>query len=203
MPWLSRLFRRLFTNCGGFSPLPVAESRCTEIAYRDLPLLVEMERGASDRPWGENELRVHMNIYRSWAGRILWLGDTAVAYIIYVQLPKVTYIARLVVIPLFRGRGYAAKLLAHVRSTAIGWGRDGCQCLVRETDLVAQKFLQHAGFRCIYLIRNDYADGRDCLVFYRAAYQDASEVREGDRGEADRGTVVSGMREDHLGGSAG
>ena len=185
---------------GETAPVAVGdEPRCTGVGHNDLPVLLSMERQL-ERPWAEEDLKAHMGVYRSWAGRILWRGKEPVAYVLYEQVPKATSLTRLAVVPGARGCGYALQLLEHVRNIAIGWGRAGCQCLVPGNDLAAQQFYRHIGWRCIYTLEGFFEDGADCLVFYSPLHR---EKKKGESDGDDRWVAVPGMQGDHLGAAAG
>jgi [ribosomal protein S18]-alanine N-acetyltransferase len=131
---------------------------------RDMPEVLAIEHASFDFPWCEEEfLRVLRQ--RNCIGMVAELGEQVVGFMIYELHKNKLLVLDLATHPDFRRQGVGQQMVAKLIGKLSSHRRTKIVLNVRETNLAAQLFYRHEGFRALEVVRDHYGDtGEDAYL---------------------------------------
>lgn len=127
----------------------------------DRPALLRIEAAGCPRPWREEQLAAALAPKSAFGYVAETRGrqNAVVGYAVTEVCPqRELRLHRLVVHPDHRGRGIGSALLDSLVRKAATHERRRVACDVRESDLCVQLWLRSRGWRCVRVLRDQFAD---------------------------------------------
>jgi [ribosomal protein S18]-alanine N-acetyltransferase len=159
--------------------MPTVESNqtCVHIRWmirRDMPMVLAIEEASFEFAWSEEEF-IRCLRQRNCIGMVAELNDEVVGFMIYELHKNRLHLLNFAVSPTLRrsciGTAMMDKLVGKLSSDR----RNRILLEVRETNLDAQLFFRHLGFRAISVLRDFYEDTTEdayLMQFRMAGSQD-------------------------------
>ena len=143
-------------------PRPTTKSNAllTHIRWmvrRDLPEVLEIERESFEFPWDEDEF-IRSLRQRNCIGMVAEHDEQVVGFMLYELHKKCLRLINFAVDSDVRHRGVGTQLVAKLQGKLTEQRRNRILLEVRETNLPAQLFFQHLGFRAVSILRDFYDD---------------------------------------------
>ncbi len=138
-------------------PQPQAE---TEVQFRwmvrrDLPAVLEIERQSFEYAWTEEDFLRCLE-QRNCVGTVVRVDDQIVGYMIYQMHKNRIHLLNFAVAPQWRRKGVGTQMIQRLKKRLVQQGRQRITLEVRETNLPAQLFFRHCGFRAICVLHGFY-----------------------------------------------
>lgn len=146
---------------------------------RDMPEVLEIERGSFEFPWFEEEF-IRCLRQRNCIGMVAEHAERVVGFMIYELHKSRLHILNFAVAQDVRRRGIGAQMIEKLIGKLSSQRRTRISLEVRETNLAAQIFFRQSGFRAVSVLRDYYQDTtEDAYVMqyrYRSLVPDAAEA---------------------------
>ncbi len=161
--------------------MPTAESSqsCVHIRWmirRDMPSVLSIEEASFEFPWSEEEF-IRCLRQRNCIGMVAERDDEVVGFMIYELHKNRLHLLNFAVDPACRRKLIGRSMLDKLVSKLSQDRRNRIMLEVRETNLDAQLFFRHLGFRAISVLRDFYEDTTEDAYLMQYRFQgDASEV---------------------------
>jgi ribosomal-protein-alanine N-acetyltransferase len=133
---------------------------CVHIRWmirRDMPEVLDIESRSFEFPWTEEDF-IRCLRQRNCIGMVAEYDERVVGFMIYELHKNRLHILNFAVRPEFRRRGVGGQMTSKLVSKLSQQRRNRIQLEVRETNLEAQLFFRHMGFRAISVLRDFYED---------------------------------------------
>src|SRR5260221_6327816 len=137
---------------------------------RDMPEVLLAEQESFEFAWTEEDFLRCLR-QRNCIGMVAEQGEKVVGFMIYELHKAKLHILNFAVQPNHRRSGVGAQMVAKLISKLSSHRRTRITLEVRETNLAAQLFFRHEGFKAVKVLRSFYEDsGEDAyLLQYRLA----------------------------------
>jgi ribosomal-protein-alanine N-acetyltransferase len=137
---------------------------------RDMPEVLQTEQESFEFAWTEEDFLRCLR-QRNCIGMVAEQGEKVVGFMIYELHKAKLHILNFAVHPGCRRHGVGAQMVAKLISKLSSHRRTRITLEVRETNLTAQLFFRHEGFKALKVLRSFYEDsGEDAyLLQYRLA----------------------------------
>src|SRR5881398_1542440 len=135
---------------------------------RDMPEVLQTEQQSFEYPWTEEDFLRCLR-QRNCIGMVAEQGEKVVGFMIYELHKAKLHILNFAVHPGWRRLAVGAQMVAKLISKLSSHRRTRITLEVRETNLIAQLFFRHEGFKAVKVLRAFYEDsGEDAfLMEYR------------------------------------
>ena len=135
---------------------------------RDMDAVLEIESASFEFPWTEDEF-INCLRQRDCIGMVAEYAEQVVGFMVYELQPTSIHVLSFAVHPEFRRKSVGTTLVQKLISKLAYQRRNRIQLEVRETNLAAQLFLKHLGFRATGVLRSFYEDSTEdaILMQYR------------------------------------
>lgn len=124
---------------------------------RDMPEVLEIERGSFEFPWFEEEF-IRCLRQRNCIGMVAEHGERVVGFMIYELHKSRLHILNFAVASDLRRRGIGAQMIEKLVGKLSSQRRTRISLEVRETNLAAQVFFRANGFRATSVLHEFYDD---------------------------------------------
>ena len=124
---------------------------------RDMAEVLEIERGAFEFPWFEEEF-IRCLRQRNCIGMVAEHAERVVGFMIYELHKARLHVLNLAVGSRFRRLGVGAQMIEKLIGKLSSQRRNRILLEVRETNLAAQLFFRSSGFRAVSVLREFYED---------------------------------------------
>jgi [ribosomal protein S18]-alanine N-acetyltransferase len=124
---------------------------------RDMAEVLEIERGAFEFPWFEEEF-IRCLRQRNCIGMVAEHGERVVGFMIYELHKSRVHVLNFAVARDYRRRGVGSQMVAKLIAKLSSQRRSRIVLEVRETNLAAQLFFRENGFRAVSVLRSYYED---------------------------------------------
>ncbi|QDU61169.1 ribosomal-protein-alanine N-acetyltransferase [Planctomycetes bacterium Pan216] len=124
---------------------------------RDMPEVLNIEQGLYDYPWSEEDFLRCLR-QRNCIGMVAELGEKVVGFMIYELHKTKLHILNFAVHPEHARQGIGSQMINKLISKLSSHRRTRITLEVRETNLDAQLFFRHEGFRAVQILRHYYPD---------------------------------------------
>src|ERR1700692_762938 len=137
---------------------------------RDMPEVLQAEQESFEYSWTEEDFLRCLR-QRNCIGMVAEAGEKVVGFMIYELHKSKLHILNFAVGPAQRRSGIGGQMVAKLVSKLSSHRRTRITLEVRETNLAAQLFFSHEGFKALKVLRSFYEDsGEDAyLLQYRLA----------------------------------
>ncbi len=122
---------------------------------RDLPEVLEIERQSFEFAWTEEDFLRCLE-QRNCVGTVARVGEEVVGYMVYQILKNRIHLLNFAVAPQWRRKGIGTQMVERLKKRLVQQGRQRITLEVRETNLPAQLFFRHCGFRAVCVLRDFY-----------------------------------------------
>jgi ribosomal-protein-alanine N-acetyltransferase len=146
---------------------------------RDMPEVLQAEQDSFEFAWTEEDFLRCLR-QRNCIGMVAEQGEKVVGFMIYELHKAKLHILNFAVAPNCRRGGVGSQMVAKLISKLSSHRRTRITLEVRETNLGAQLFFSHEGFRAVRVLRTFYEDsGEDAfLMQYKLAEDVGDDVEE-------------------------
>lgn len=146
---------------------------------RDMPEVLQTEQESFEFAWTEEDFLRCLR-QRNCIGMVAEQGEKVVGFMIYELHKAKLHILNFAVHPSFRRHEVGSQMVAKLISKLSSHRRTRITLEVRETNLAAQLFFRHEGFKAIKVLRSFYEDsGEDAyLLQYRLADDTGDDLEE-------------------------
>ena len=124
---------------------------------RDMPEVQEIEQQSFEFPWSDDDF-IRCLRQRNCIGMVAEHSERVVGFMIYELHKNRLHILNFAVHPDFNRRGVGLQMVKKLVSKLTAQRRNRIMLEVRETNLPAQLFFKHLGFRAVSLLREFYED---------------------------------------------
>ena len=137
---------------------------------RDMPEVLQTEQDSFEFAWTEEDFLRCLR-QRNCIGMVAEQGEKVVGFMIYELHKAKLHILNFAVHPSHRRNGIGGQMVAKLISKLSSHRRTRITLEVRESNLAAQLFFRHEGFKAVKVLRSFYEDsGEDAyLLQYRLA----------------------------------
>jgi ribosomal-protein-alanine N-acetyltransferase len=145
---------------------------------RDMPEVLQTEQESFEYSWTEEDFLRCLR-QRNCIGMVAEQGEKVVGFMIYELHKSKLHILNFAVHPTQRRSGVGAQMVAKLISKLSSHRRTRITLEVRETNLAAQLFFRHEGFRAVRVLRAYYEDsGEDAFLMQYKIAEDVGEENE-------------------------
>jgi ribosomal-protein-alanine N-acetyltransferase len=131
---------------------------------RDMPEVLQAEQQSFEYAWTEDEFLRCLR-QRNCIGMIAECSERVVGYMIYELHKQKLHIMNFAVLPEFRRRGIGSMMISKLYGKLSNHRRTKITLAVRETNLAAQLFFRHQGFKATRVVKGYYSDsGEDAFL---------------------------------------
>jgi len=142
---------------------------------RDMPDVLHTEQESFEYPWSEEDFLRCLR-QRNCIGMVAEQGERVVGFMIYELHKNKLHILNFAVHPGFRRVGVGAQMVSKLISKLSSHRRTRITLEVRETNLAAQLFFRHQGFKAVRVLRSFYEDsGEDAYLLQYRLFDDTGE----------------------------
>jgi ribosomal-protein-alanine N-acetyltransferase len=135
---------------------------------RDMPSVLAIEAESFEFPWSQNDFEECLR-QRNCTGMIAELGDTIVGATVYELCERRLHLLNFSVAKKFRRRGIGWQMISRLVGKLSQQRRRAIWAEVRESNLPAQLFFSHFGFRAVNIAHDFYDDtDEDAYLFQYA-----------------------------------
>ncbi len=141
-------------------PLADSSQSCVHIRWmirRDMPSVLAIEESSFEFPWSEEEF-IRCLRQRNCIGMVAERDDAVVGFMIYELHKNRLHLLNFSVNPACRRSAIGSSMVEKLSSKLSQDRRNRITLEVRETNLDAQLFFKHHGFRAISVLRDFYED---------------------------------------------
>jgi [ribosomal protein S18]-alanine N-acetyltransferase len=124
---------------------------------RDMAEALEIENEGFEFPWSEDDF-IRCLRQRNCIGMVAEHADRVVGFMIYELHKTRLHLLNLAVGKDYRRRGAGEQMMAKLTAKLSSQRRTRIMLEVRETNLPAQLFFKHLGFRAVSVLRDFYDD---------------------------------------------
>lgn len=139
---------------------------------RDMPEVLAIESATFEFPWNEEDF-VRCLRQRNCIGMIAECDNRVVGFMIYELHKTKLHLLNFAVSPEYHRRGVGQMMVDKLVSKLSLQRRTRITLEVRETNLPAQLFFRHCGFRATTVLRNFYEDSPEDAYTMQFRYQPA------------------------------
>lgn len=137
---------------------------------RDMPEVLEIENGSFEFPWFEEDF-IRCLRQRNCIGMVAEYDEHVVGFMIYELHKSRLHILNFAVHPEFRRSNVGVNMVNKLVSKLSHQRRTQITLEVRETNLDAQLFFRHQGFRATNVLRSFYDDTPEDAYLMEYRYQ--------------------------------
>ena len=141
---------------------------------RDMPEVLDIESGSFEFPWSEEDF-IRCLRQRNCIGMVAEHDENIVGFMIYELHKNQLHVLNFAVHPHWRRRGIGRFLMSKLAGKLSAQRRNRIMLEVRETNLPAQLFFRHVGFRATGVLRDYYDDTTEDAYLMQYRYQPAAE----------------------------
>jgi len=146
---------------------------------RDMPEVLQTEQESFEFSWTEEDFLRCLR-QRNCIGMVAEQGEKVVGFMIYELHKAKLHILNFAVHPSQRRSAVGAQMVAKLISKLSSHRRTRITLEVRETNLTAQLFFRHQGFRAVRVLRAYYEDsGEDAFLMQYKIAEDVGDETEG------------------------
>ncbi|WP_442482791.1 ribosomal protein S18-alanine N-acetyltransferase [Aeoliella sp. SH292] len=127
---------------------------------RDMGEVLQIEKGSFEFPWFEEDF-VRCLRQRNCIGMVAEYGERVVGFMIYELHKTRLHVLNFAVAPEYRRLAIGEQMIDKLVSKLSSQRRTRISLEVRETNLNAQLFFKHAGFRATAVLRDFYDDSTE------------------------------------------
>jgi ribosomal-protein-alanine N-acetyltransferase len=127
---------------------------------RDMGEVLQIEKGSFEFPWFEEDF-VRCLRQRNCIGMVAEYGERVVGFMIYELHKTRLHVLNFAVAPEYRRLAIGEQMIDKLVSKLSSQRRTRISLEVRETNLHAQLFFKHAGFRATAVLRDFYDDSTE------------------------------------------
>ncbi len=142
---------------------------------RDMAEVLQIENGSFEFPWSEDEF-VRCLRQRNCIGLVAEWEDRIVGYAVYELHKDRLHLLNLAAAPDIRRKGIGTGVMLKLLSKLTANRRTRILLEVRETNLAAQLFFRHLGFRAISTLRDFYEDTDEDAYVMQYRYRKPAET---------------------------
>jgi len=124
---------------------------------RDMPEVLAIEAASFEFPWLEEDF-IRCLRQRNCIGMVAEHDDRVVGFMIYELNKNRIQVLNFATSPDYRRRGVGSQMVAKLIGKLSAQRRNRISLEVRETNLPAQLFFRHNGFRAVSVLRGFYED---------------------------------------------
>jgi len=124
---------------------------------RDMPAVLKIEAECFEFPWTEEDFLCCLR-QRNCIGMVAEVDEEVVGFMIYELQKSRLRVLNFAVAPIFRRSGIGSRMIARLVEKLSQQRRKEIVLEVRETNLPAQLFFRHQGFRAFGVLRNRYEE---------------------------------------------
>lgn len=135
----------------------IPQTKIRWMIARDLPAVMDIERGSFGDPWTEGEILAVLRERNCVAMVSCDSDELPLGYMVYELHKTGINLLNIAVHPRFRLGGIAGRMIAKLVSKLSPGRRESITATVRESNLPAQKFLRSCLFKATSVLRNFYA----------------------------------------------
>jgi ribosomal-protein-alanine N-acetyltransferase len=149
---------------------------CVHIRWmirRDMPEVLDAESQSFEFPWSEEDF-IRCLRQRNCIGMVAEHDEQVVGFMIYELHKTRLHVLNFAVSSEFRRRGVGAAMIGKLISKLSHQRRNRILLEVRETNLAAQLFFRHAGFRAVSVLRDFYDDTTEDAYLMQYTYEAAA-----------------------------
>lgn len=155
--------------------MALAESNksCVHIRWmirRDMPSVLAIEEASFEYSWSEEEF-IRCLRQRNCIGMVAEQDDEVVGFMIYELHKNRLHLLNFCVAPQARRRGIGTSMVEKLSSKLSQDRRNRITLEVRETNLIAQLFFRHQGFKAISVLRDFYEDTTEDAYLMQLRHQ--------------------------------
>lgn len=150
---------------GAISATNVSQHQFRRLHVGDADAMAELESLCFSLPWSHAQCRgaLSQNNFAAWG---VWKAKALIAYISFFHNGDEMEILNLAVHPLARGRGHGRRILSMLLQAGRKMGMQKVALEVRESNLIAIRLYENAGFRLAGLRKRYYSDtGENALIY--------------------------------------
>jgi len=140
---------------------------------RDMPEVLSIESQSFEFSWTEEDF-INCLRQRNCIGMVAEHDDRVVAFMIYELNKTRIRVLNFAVAESFRRRGAGSQMMAKLVGKLSSQRRSRITLEVRETNLSAQLFFRHLGFRAVSVLRQFYADTPEDAYLMQYRYRPES-----------------------------
>jgi [ribosomal protein S18]-alanine N-acetyltransferase len=148
---------------------------CVHIRWmirRDMPEVLAIENRSFEFPWSEDDF-IRCLRQRNCIGMVAEYDERVVGFMIYELHKNRLHILNFAVRPEFRRQGIGRSMIRKLVGKLSQQRRNRIMLEIRETNLDAQLFFRHAGFRAISVLRDFYDDTTEDAYLMQYRYNPA------------------------------
>ena len=137
---------------------------------RDMPEVLDIERSSFEFPWFEEDF-IRCLRQRNCIGMVAEHAEQVVGFMIYELHKTRLHILNFAVSSNLRRRGVGRQMIEKLVGKLSSQRRTQITLEVRETNLPAQIFFRHSGFRATNVLRDFYDDSPEDAYVMQYSYQ--------------------------------
>jgi [ribosomal protein S18]-alanine N-acetyltransferase len=137
---------------------------------RDMPSVLAIEEASFEFPWSEEEF-IRCLRQRNCIGMVAEQDDEVVGFMIYELHKNRLHLLNFSVAPKCRRSAIGTSMIQKLSSKLSHERRNRITLEVRETNLGAQLFFKHLGFRAISVLRDFYEDTTEDAYLMQFRYR--------------------------------
>jgi ribosomal-protein-alanine N-acetyltransferase len=137
---------------------------------RDMSEVLQIEQQSFEFPWSEEDF-IRCLRQRNCIGMVAEYDERVVGFMIYELHKSRLHILNFAVSPDCRRHGIGDQMVAKLISKLSSQRRNRIMLEVRETNLDAQLFFRHSGFRAISVLRDFYDDTTEDAYLMQYRYE--------------------------------
>ena len=127
---------------------------------RDMPEILDIEYRSFEFPWSKDDFLYHLS-QRNCIGMVAKLDDRVIGFMIYELQKTRLHLLNLAVGIQWQRQGVGSLMVHALIKKLNEKTRTRIILEVRETNLVAQFFFRHNGFRAVSILRDFYEDTKE------------------------------------------
>jgi ribosomal-protein-alanine N-acetyltransferase len=137
---------------------------------RDMAEVLEIEADGFEFPWCEDDF-IRCLRQRNCIGMVAEHGDRVVGFMIYELHKTRLHLLNFAVAKVARRQGVGSQMMAKLVAKLSNQRRTRILLEVRETNLPAQLFFRHQGFRAVSVLRDFYDDTTEDAYLMQYRYR--------------------------------
>ncbi len=151
---------------------------CVHIRWmirRDMMEVLEIEGRSFEFPWSEDDF-IRCLRQRNCIGMVAEHDERVAGFMIYELHRNRLHILNFAVAAEFRRKGVGQQMVEKLIGKLSAQRRNRIMLEVRETNLAAQLFFRHLGFRAVSLLRDFYVDTTEDAYLMQYRFHSAGEI---------------------------
>ncbi len=150
---------------------PVLKVQIRWLIRRDMPEVLDIERGAFEFAWCEEDFLCCLR-QRNCIGMVAEYNHRIVGFMIYELHKAKLHVLNFAVDPEFHGQAIGTQLVEKLVDKLSQQRRQEIHLEVREGNLDAQLFFKRMGFKAVLILRNHYDDTDEAAYVMRFSMAD-------------------------------